>query len=282
MRVLIVGGTSSLARALKPALSEFAEVTTAGRTGCDFALDLGDPAAEIVLPTDIDVVVNTAACAGGENFDEMLETESVNVLGLLKLCQSCTKAHVKQLVQVSSIFACLDESSRFYGMYSLSKRHSDEVARLYCSKFGLPIAILRPSQFYGAGEATRRHQPFLSTIIDRAANGEDILIQGSNDALRNFIHVDDVAVVTALLIRRKLEGTHVCMSAENVRYSEVAAAAIAAFGSRSTIRFVKDAPDIPDNVFAFDDSLFRAVGYFPQISISRGMQLEAAYRKASL
>lgn len=279
MRILIVGGTSALAHVLKPVLSEFAEVITAGRAGCDVHLDLSDPVEKIELPKDIDVVINAAASFGGKSFEEMLQTESVNVLGVLKLCQACTKAQIKQLVLISSIFACLDKNSRFYSIYSLSKKHSDELAQLYSSTFGLPLTILRPSQFYGVGEAQRKHQPFLSTIIDKAVNDEDILIYGSNDALRNFIHVEDVAKIIALVIQRKIEGTYACMNTKNVSYSEVAAAAIEAFGSKSTVRFIKEQPDIPNNIFDLDDSLFRLIGYYPQISILHGMKKEADYRK---
>lgn len=279
MRILVVGGTSSLAHALRPFLSEFSEVITAGRTGCDLHLDLNDQVERIEIPNGIDVVINTAAYFGGKSFQEMLQTECVNVLGVLKLCQSCTRAKIKQLVLISSIFACLDKSSRFYGIYSLSKKHSDEIAQLYASMFGLPLTILRLSQFYGVGDAFRKHQPFLFTIIDKAANDEDIVIYGSNDALRNFIHVEDVAKIIALVVQRKIEGTFSCMNFENVSYSEVAAAAIEAFESKSTIKFIKEQPDIPDNLFEPDDTLFHLIDYYPQISISLGMKKEAAYRK---
>lgn len=281
MKILIVGATSSLAHALMPVLSEFAEVITAGREGCDVHLDLSDPLEKIELPKDIDVVINAAASFGGNSFEEMFQTESVNVLGVLKLCQSCTKAQIKHIVLISSIFVYLDKSSRFYSIYSLSKKHSDEVAQLYSSMFGLPLTILRLSQFYGVGEAYRKHQPFLSTIIDKAANDEDILIYGSNDALRNFIHVEDVARIIALVIQRKIEGTYACMNLENVSYSEVASAAIEAFGSKSTVKFIKEQPDIPNNIFELDDALFRLIDYYPQISISLGMKKEAVYRKMS-
>ena len=270
-----------MANTLKPVLSEFAEVITAGRQGCDVPLDLCGPIEKIKLPNDIDVVLNTAADFGGKSFEEMLRAEDVNVLGVLKLCHACSKAQIKRLVLISSIFASLEKSSSFYSIYSLSKKHSDEAAQLYSSMFGLPLTILRPSQFYGVGEAYRKHQPFLSGIIDKAANGEDILIYGSHDALRNFIHVEDVARIIALVIRRGIEGIYACMNTGNVRYSEVAAAAIKAFESKSIIKFMKEQPDIPDNIFKPDDSLFRLIDYYPQISISLGMKKEAAYRRGA-
>lgn len=281
MKVLIVGGTSALAQILKPALSTFADVTTAGRSNCDITLDIGTSADRIELPKGFDVVVNAAASFGVKTFEDMLKTENVNVLGVLKLCEACATAEVKQLVQVSSIFAGLERGSRFYNLYAASKRHSDEVAQLYCDSVKLPLTIVRPSQFYGTGVAQRKHQPFLSVLIDKAANNEEIVFYGSNDAKRNFIHVEDVAHSIVLLIQRTIPGTFTCMSPRNVSYTEVANAAIAAFGSSSTIRFAKDQPDIPDNIFPLDDSLFRLLNWYPEIPITEGMKKEAAFRKGA-
>jgi nucleoside-diphosphate-sugar epimerase len=278
MRILIAGGTSALAQALKPALAGFAEVVTAGRQACDVRLDLADPA-PLQLPAGIDVVINTAAAFGGKSPRDLLHTEQVNVLGALRLAAACTEATVGQLVQISSIFAGLDKDSGFYSIYSLSKSQSDAALDLYSTNFNLPLTILRPSQFYGVGPAQRKHQPFLSMLIDKAAAGDAIQFYGSRDALRNFIHVEDVAHVIALIIQRRVLGCFDCAAMQNISYTEVASAAIAAFGSRSTITFLKDKPDIPDNIFAADDRLYRLLDFYPQISMAEGMRKEAAYRK---
>ena len=66
MRVVIVGGTSSLGSALKTALSTRFEVITAGRTNCDLEFDLTWPLARMALPEEVDVVVHTAAHFGGK------------------------------------------------------------------------------------------------------------------------------------------------------------------------------------------------------------------------
>lgn len=282
MKILIVGGRSSLAQALKPVLCGFAEVLTAGRSDCDVQIDLSIPSHDFILPDGVDVVINTVAHFGGTNIDAIHQTETVNVLGTLKLCEACTRATVKQLVLVSSIFAQLDSSSRFFSMYALSKKHADELAQLYSASFALPLAIVRPSQFYGTGSAARKHQPFLMSMIDKAACGEDIHLYGSRDARRNFIHVEDVAQVIARVVQQRVQGTYNCQNPQDVSYSEIAAAAIQAFGSSSQIRFVKEQPDIPDNVFPFDDGLFRLIGYHPQISITQGMAKEAALRKLNV
>jgi len=282
MKILLVGATSSLSWTLKPMLAEFAKVVTAGRSNCDLHLDLSDTIDKIRIPRDVDVVINTAAHIGGGSAQDMITTEEVNVTGTLKLCQACTRSKVRQFVQISSIFANLDPSSPFYSIYALSKKQGDEVAQLYATKFDLPLLIIRPSQLYGVGEAYRKNQPFLYTIMDKVQHNQDIVIYGSNDALRNFMHVEDLAMVINLSVKRALTGSYNCPYPENVRYSEIVAAAISAFNSKSQLFFSPTHPDIPDNPFAPDDSLFTAIDYLPWISITAGMAKEASHRIGNL
>lgn len=279
MRVLIVGGNSTLARALVPTLSQFSEVITAGRSGCDVRLDLNDDIDAGRLPRDIDVLVNAAASFGTGDAASIYQTEQTNVLGALKLCQLCATMSIGHLVQISSIFAHLSPQSPFYTAYSLSKRHAEELTRLYCERAGLALAIIRPSQFYSTGPACRKHQPFLYTIIDKVANNEDVAIYGSNDARRNFIHLDDVAGLIASAIRLKVTGSHDCAQLQPVRFSEIIAAAAKAFHSSSQMIFLPERPDVADNICPAGDTLFRLLGQYPAISMEQGMEREAAYRK---
>lgn len=282
MKILLVGGHSSLAQVLRPVLAPYAEVLTAGRRGCDVELELSWSAKRFELPAGLDAVIHLAAHFGGQDFDAILAAEEVNALGTLKLANVCIRAGVGHLVQVSSIFAGLDEDSPFFNSYALSKRHAEELTRLYCRSTGLPLAILRPAQIYGEGESFRRHQPFLYALLDQAQRGEDIVLYGSNDARRNFIHAEDVAEVIARVVRLRIEGRYDCASLSNVSFSEIAAAAVAASGSVSAIHFDAAKPDIPDNAFAADDTLYRLIDYFPRISLEQGLAREAARRRALL
>jgi nucleoside-diphosphate-sugar epimerase len=279
MRVMIVGGSSALASTLLPVLSSFAQVLTAGRSGCDVALDLAWDADQINLIEGLDAVVHLAAHFGGKNFDEILAAEQVNVLGSLKLCHAAKRAGVGYFLLVSSIYAGLEEDSPFFNSYALSKRHAEDVAQLYCASVNLPLAVLRPPQIYGVGPTFRKHQPFLYEIIDKAANNEDIDFYGSNDATRNLIHAEDVAEIIARMVQQRILGRHVCPSMVNLRYSEIAATAISAFESTSSIHFAPDKPSIRDNAFKPDGSLYRRIEFFPCVPITLGMKKEAFYRK---
>ncbi len=279
MKIVIVGGTSSLGRALKPTLSKFSEVITAGRTNCDITLDLSDPIEKIILPDNIDVVINTAAHFGGNSIKEILEAENVNVLGNLKLCNAAINAKTKEFILVSSIYSSLKENSINYSTYSITKKQAEDTARLYCSLHSLPLIILKPSQLYGCEDSFRRHQPFLYDIIDKAENNQDVVLYGSNDALRNYIHVDDLVNIIVRIIHSKLVGTYTCMYTKNVTYSQIAKAAFVAFSSTGQVHFLKEKKDIPDNTFEKDNSLYDKIGYYPEVSIEDGMKKIAQYRK---
>lgn len=278
MKTLIVGGTSSLGSALKPVLSEFCEVITAGRKNCDIALNLSDPIEKIHLPKDLDVVIHTAAQFGGKTDEEFLHAEEINVLGTLKLCQAAVQAKAKHFVLISSMFSRLDENSEHYNIYALSKKHSEEIAYFYCSAHSLPLTILRPSQIYGSEDHFRRHQPFIYAIADKVEKGENIAIYGSHDALRNYIHIDDLTKIISKAAQNKVEGIYSCMYPTDVTFSEIAKAAIAAFNSKSSVYFLKDKADISDNIFEKDDLLYQKIGFYPQVTIEEGMRKIARYR----
>ena len=279
MKLLLVGGTSALGSVLRPVLSEFADVTTAGRRDCDLHIDLAGSAETITWSERFDAVIQVAAQFGGDEDAAMLEAEHVNVLGTLRLCQAARKAGAGHFVLISSIFALLPESSPQFGIYALSKRHGEELARFYCKSHALPLAIVRPSQIYGSSERFRRHQPFFYAMADRAERGDDITLYGTHDPRRNYIHAEDVASAIAKVVERRVEGAYACQYPSDVTYAQIARAAYVAFGANNVVHFREDQPDIPDNVFELDDTLYREIEWAPQVSIADGMKKLAHYRR---
>ncbi len=278
MKIMIVGGTSVLGSALKKSVSNFSEVITAGRTNCDIKLDLRDSIESILLPDHIDVVIHTASHFGGNKDNDILEAENINVLGTLKICQAAKKAKAKHLIFISSIFSSLKQNVWNYNIYSLSKRHAEELAYYYCSAHPLPLTILKPSQLYGNEETFRKHQPFFYTIVDKAEKGEDINLYGSNDPKRNYIHIDDLTGIINRVVHKSIQGIYPCTNMEDITYKEIAQAAFKAFKQQGKVCFLKDKPDIPDNIFDKDNTLYEKIGFYPQISIEEGMKKIANYR----
>lgn len=272
MNVLIVGGTSSLGSALKTALSGWCNVITAGRSNCDIPLNLVDPVEEISFPSGIDVVLHTAAHFGGNDVEQIMDAENINVLGTLKLCNAAIKANVKHFIFISSIFSSLNDSSPFYSIYSLSKRHSEELVKLVCTNHSLPFTIIRPSQIYGIEPNHLQHQPFIYKIIELAKNGEEISLNGTNDAIRNFIYMDDVTKVISRVIEERLIGSHACMNEQNVSLTQICNAAFSAFKKNGVVTFKPQEKDIPDNIFKKDNTLLEQLGISSCITIEEGIK----------
>lgn len=277
-KILITGGNSIVGSQLKSHLSKNADVITLGRSGCDITYDLLSGTGDISLP-NVDVVIHTAARFGGASDRDFLETIAVNVLGTVKICQMAIAAQTSHVIIISSVYASLPLSSEQYSVYSLSKRQAEEAALLFCRNHTLSLTILRPTQLYGDDDRFRRHQPFFYTIIDKAQHGEDIVFFGAHDALRNYLHVDDLCHVIAGVVQNSLVGIYACLQPENVTYSSIAYAAIAAFNSSSRVRFDPSKADIQDNVFPADNTLYERIGFYPTVSMAEGIARIAACRR---
>jgi nucleoside-diphosphate-sugar epimerase len=278
MKILIIGGTSSVGHALKQSLSHSHEVITAGRRNCDIIFDLNDPIEDITFPTNIDVIIHTAAYMNRSNNSNIIETFNVNVIGTLKMCQVASKSNAKHFILFSSIFALIKENTAYYSIYSLSKKQSEDTAKIYCSSSSMKLTILRPSQIYGNFEKLKLRQPFLSTMIQNAKKGKEVLIYGSHDAKINIIHINDLIDITKQVIDQKTEGTYACTHPQNISYAEFAKKAFQAFGTQEKIRFDTSKDDIPDNIFDEDNRLYEKIGLYPKISLDEGLKEIAKHK----
>jgi len=270
--VLIVGATSSLGTALRPRLASTMSVITAGRQGCDIAVDLHAVDEPIVLPSGLHAVVHLAAHFGGSSGQALADAIAVNGQGTLRLCAAAAEAGAEHFIYVSSIFALAEPGTPAYGAYAATKRLAEDVARLVSADRGLALGILRPSAIYGPQPGLRAHQPFLYRIIDHAREGRDVVLFGSHDPRRNYVHVDDVAgAIHAMLVHRAV-GTFTCQFPRDVTYGEVARTAFSVFGNGGQVIFDETKPDIPDNVFPIDEALQRMTGFRPRMSLEEGLR----------
>lgn len=278
MNIFVIGGNSTLSKAVTPLFSKDYKIVTAGPRNCDVVCDVTK---NVEVPKEIDVVINFAAAFGGDSDEDIIKAVKTNVIGTLNVCTAAAKAKVKHIVQISSIFTLLKEDSPFYSSYALTKKQGDELAEFYCSRHDLPLTILRPSQIYGDSNEFARHQPFFYQIVDSAERGEDITIYGNNDAKRNYIHAADLAEIIAQVIKQQLLGTFVCMAPDDLTYVSIAENALKVFGKGGEVKFLKDKPDIPDNIFSKDLTIYGKLNYSPQISIADGIERIKKQRQAA-
>lgn len=266
-KVLLTGPTSALSKEILRQLGERYQFVTIGRRDADIYWDMLQPERLPQLPGDATTVIHVAALVKGDAL-ELIET---NVRASAVLYRRAAEAGVRHFIYLSSMSAAISEGLPYYNAYGISKRSAELFLLEARRSADTGLTILRPSQLYGASGAFSKNQLLLYTMADRASRGESITIYGSNDALRNYLYVDDLINALELLLLHPLEGIFSAVYPRNYRLSEIAEAALRAFGKGGTVMFDRDKPDMPDNGFTAENSIFEALKTDPPLNIAEGM-----------
>jgi UDP-glucose 4-epimerase len=139
-------------------------------------------------------VYNFAALADlNQARDQPLRTVEVNILGNVRVLEACRLNGVKRFVYASTVYVY----SREGGFYRCSKQAAEHYVEEYQRAFGLEYTILRYGSLYGpradAGNGLLR-------IVRHALESGVVRYQGSPDALREYIHVEDAAQASVVAL----------------------------------------------------------------------------------
>jgi len=147
-------------------------------------LDAGHLAAAV---KGSDAVYNFAALADlNLALDQPIETVRVNVLGNLHALEACRVNRVPRFVYASTVYVY----SRTGGFYRCSKQAAEHYVEEYHRVYGIGYTILRYGSLYGPRADA---QNGLWRIVRHALETGVVRYEGSPDALREYIHVQDAA-----------------------------------------------------------------------------------------
>lgn len=134
-----------------------------------------------------DVVYNFAALADlNQARSRPLDTIQVNILGNAHVLEACRINNVQRFVYASTVYVY----SREGGFYRCSKQAAEHYVEEYQRTYGLDYTILRYGSLYGPrADATNG----LFRIVRSALETGVVRYEGSPDALREYIHVEDAA-----------------------------------------------------------------------------------------
>lgn len=139
---------------------------------------------------EADIIYNFAAVANIKecNYNPKMAIQ-INILGLNNIVQTCAKYN-KRLIYASSVYSL----SKHGGIYSITKRTAEELILHYHKEYKLNYTILRFGTIYGPhiGQGNS-----LYGYIKQAIEEKKIVYNGLGDESREYIHIDDVAKLTA-------------------------------------------------------------------------------------
>ena len=160
--------------------------------------------------TKFDAILHFAGQSSGEiSFDDPVYDLKTNTQSTLNLINYALKTKCKRFIYASSMsvygnvpdkpieesFECNPLS--FYGVGKLASEH---YLRIYASK-GLQSTSLRLFNVFGSGQNLQNfRQGMVSIFIAQMILNRKIIVKGSLERYRDFIHVDDVVGITKAII----------------------------------------------------------------------------------
>ena len=188
---------------------------------------------------DVDQVIHGAAITaiGDLEPEAARQAAVVNVGGTATVLEAARLAGVKRFVHLSSasVYGATDPDVPLQedaalaprGIYGITKRAAEDVARRYFELFAMKGAILRLSAPYGPLERPNPLRTVMSPVFHwcRAAlNGEEVEL--ADDLVRDLTYVSDTArcVVLAFLEPDLKHQVYNASCGENLRFSDILAA----------------------------------------------------------
>ncbi len=96
--------------------------------------------------------------------------------------------------------------------YGFSKLIIEDYIRLKSNISSLKYLILRPSNVYGKYQRFEGNQGFISVAINKIQNDIPIEIWGDGKSIRDYIHVQDVALLTKFFLEKELSNISLNLS----------------------------------------------------------------------
>jgi UDP-glucose 4-epimerase len=170
--------------------------------------DILDRAAVDKAIQGCEAVYNFAAIADlNEALDRPIETIQVNVLGNAIVLEACRRHGVKRYIYASTVYVYSREGS----FYRCSKHASEQFVEEYQNRYGLDFTVLRYGSLYGP--RSDQHNG-LWRLVKRALETGRLTYEGSPEAMREYIHVEDAARASVTALGDEFRNQHVVLTGQ--------------------------------------------------------------------
>jgi UDP-glucose 4-epimerase len=159
-----------------------------------------------------DVVYNFAALADlNEGLKRPIDTINYNILGNANVIEACCKFNVKRFLYASTIYVY----SRDGGFYRCSKQASENYLEEYHKVYGLDYTILRFGSIFGPRSDQTNG---LYRIVKYAIEQGVVSYEGSEEAIREYIHVEDAAEASVFALHEDFKNENVILTGQETMH----------------------------------------------------------------
>jgi UDP-glucose 4-epimerase len=220
-RVVVMGAGGFVGTTVVKRLREDnASVTALTRAEVDLLTnDAGRKLASILLPDDALVVVSAIAPCK----DNAMLVE--NIAMMASVCTAVETSPPAHVVYISSdaVYADSDKPLTEYSCAEPGSLHGAmHLTREVMLKgsFSSPLAILRPSLLYGVADTHNGYGP--NRFLRLATAGEDIVLFGEGEELRDHVWVEDVAEIVSRVLFHRSTGILNIATGDVVSFRKIA------------------------------------------------------------
>lgn len=168
----------------------------------------GEKMARIVQDRRIDKVCHLAARVSiRASTDGFREDAEINILGTLSMLQAALKSDVRKFVFASSMAVYADSptpdpvaenfSTAAISPYGISKLASERFIENILTQAGREHVSLRFFNTYGPNQTYTPYVGVITIFINKLLSGEDPVIFGDGEQVRDFVYVGDIAAGVA-------------------------------------------------------------------------------------
>jgi UDP-glucose 4-epimerase len=176
--------------------------------------DLRDPAALALAATGVDAVVHLAAVARvRESFERPLHYYEVNTGGTVHLLAALPEGSRVVFVSTAGVYGTplsqpiTEDCPRAPGNpYAASKAAAEDAVAWTARSGRIGSATLR--LFNAAGGVDQDGTRVITRAVDAAAGGTPLTVFGDGSAVRDFVHVEDIAAAAVLALANTAVGSH--------------------------------------------------------------------------
>jgi UDP-glucose 4-epimerase len=164
-----------------------------------------------------DIVIHCAARTriepSWQNYPDYYET---NITASQRLFEICQEENVKTFIYFSSSsvygnsggFVAQKESDRLCptNPYAVSKMAAEQALTVQSQKGATKLIIVRPFTMYGKYMSQGTYSLVIPKFFTAYKNGEPLLLEGSGEQTRDFVHVDDALTALDIVLTQGKDG----------------------------------------------------------------------------
>ena len=246
-----------------------------------FQTNLRNEGLEVFLRNNLVEVCINAGGSGDVGFSikepvKDFDSNSTCVIGILDLLRKikpkCKYLHISSAAvygNPKSLPILENQICEPISPYGYHKWIAEIICKEYQTVYGLQIAVIRPFSAYGP----QQRKQLLWDICSKLKDSKDILLSGTGNESRDFIHVTDLARLMHEIIKRDLFIGNVfnCASGIETSIGQVAEYFKEHYANKIDIRFSGELrPGDPLNWRA-DISSALSMGFKPSINLREGI-----------